>query len=92
MEAVFVQKPFVSHISKDTDAQFKAKITRHGKTKHVKDETGNVLLKLKYFLPVYNLAQKGEQSGQVMSKNKINMMSRNDTKRKLAYVEDLIID
>ena len=58
MEAVFVQKPFFSQISKDTDAQFNAKITRHGKKKNDKDETGNVLLNLKCFLPVYNLAQK----------------------------------
>jgi hypothetical protein len=27
-----------------------------------------------------------------MSKNKINMMSRNETKRKIASVEDLIIN
>jgi hypothetical protein len=26
-----------------------------------------------------------------MSKHKINMMSRNETKRKIAYVDDLII-
>ena len=31
-------------------------------------------------------------NGQVTSKNKINMMSRNETKRKIAYVEDLIIN
>ena len=49
MEAVFVQKPFVSQISNDTDAQLKAKITRHGKKKNDKDETGNVLLNLRCF-------------------------------------------
>jgi hypothetical protein len=27
-----------------------------------------------------------------MSKHKINMMSRNETKRKIAYVDDLIIN
>jgi hypothetical protein len=39
-------------------------------------------------LPIYNL---GEYSGQVMNKNKINMMSRNETKRNIAYVDDLIL-
>jgi hypothetical protein len=40
-------------------------------------------------LPIYNL---GEYSGQVMKKNKINMLSRNETKRNIAYVDDLIIN
>ena len=40
-------------------------------------------------LPVYNLV---EYSGQVMNKNKINMMSRNETKRNMTYVDDLIIN
>ena len=44
------------------------------------------------FLPVYNLTQKVEYSGQVMSKNKINMMAYNETKRKIAYADDLIIN
>jgi hypothetical protein len=34
----------------------------------------------------------GEYSGQVMNKNKINMMSRNETKRNIAYVDDLILN
>jgi hypothetical protein len=33
-------------------------------------------------LPVYNLV---EYSGQVMNKNKINIMSRNETKRNMTY-------
>ena len=40
-------------------------------------------------LLVYNLE---EYSDQVMNKNKINMMSRNETKRYMAYVDDLIIN
>jgi hypothetical protein len=40
-------------------------------------------------LPIYYL---GEYSGQVMNKNKINMMSRNETKRNIAYVDDLILN
>jgi hypothetical protein len=40
-------------------------------------------------LSVYNLV---EYSGQVMNKNKINMMSRNETKRNMAYIDDLIIN
>ena len=44
MEAVLVQTPFFSQISKDTDTYFKAKNTRDGKKKNDKDETGNVLL------------------------------------------------
>jgi hypothetical protein len=43
-------------------------------------------------VPVYNLTQQREYSDQVMSKNKINMMSCNETKRKIAYVDDLIIN
>ena len=39
-------------------------------------------------LPIYNL---GEYSGQVMNKHKINMMSRSETKRNIAYVDDLIL-
>jgi hypothetical protein len=34
MGAVLFQKPFLFKISKDTEAYFKAKITRHGKWKH----------------------------------------------------------
>ena len=37
---------FFLEISKDTDTYFKEKITRHGKQKNDKDETGNVLLNL----------------------------------------------
>ena len=44
------------------------------------------------FLPVYSLAQKREYSGPVMSKNKINIMSRNETKRNIAYADDLVIN
>ena len=74
MEAVLVQTPFFSQISKDTDAQVKAKITRHGKKKNDKDETGNVLLNLICFYPSITQHKKEEQSGQVMNKNKINMI------------------
>jgi hypothetical protein len=44
MEAVFAQTPFFSQISI-------SKITRHGKKKNDKDETGNVLLNLICFYP-----------------------------------------
>ena len=50
MDAVFAQTSFFSQVSKDTDAYFKAKITKHGKTND-KDETGNVLLNLICFYP-----------------------------------------
>ena len=40
-------------------------------------------------LPIYNL---GKYSGQVMNKHKINMMSRNETKRNIACVDDLILN
>ena len=69
MEAVFVQTSFFSQISKDTDAQFKAKITKHVK-KNDKDETGNVLLNLLCFYPSITQHKKGEQPGQVMNKIK----------------------
>ena len=45
-------------------------------------------VKFNIVLPIYNL---GEYSGQVMNKSKINMMSRNETKRNIAYVDDLIL-
>jgi hypothetical protein len=50
---------------------------------------GKCSVKFNMVLPVYNLV---EYSGQVMNKNKINMMSRNETKRNMAYVDDLIIN
>ena len=34
---------------------------------------------------------RNKYSGQVMSKNEINILSRNETKRNTAYVDDLII-
>ena len=40
-------------------------------------------------LPIYYL---GEYSGQVMNTNTINMMSRNETKRNISYVDDLILN
>jgi hypothetical protein len=40
-------------------------------------------------LPIYNLE---EYSGQVMNKHNINMMSRNEIKRNIAYVDNLILN
>ena len=35
---------------------------------------------------------RNKYSGQVMSKNEISILSRNETKRNTAYVDDLIIN
>jgi hypothetical protein len=40
-------------------------------------------------LPIYYLE---EYSGQVMNKHNINMMSRNEIKRNIAYVDNLILN
>ena len=40
---------------------------------------------------VWNLHFRNKYSGQVMSKNEINILWRNGTKRNTAYVDDLII-
>ena len=46
-------------------------------------------IKFNIFLPLYYIAQTGEYSGQVMSKNKINMKSRNETKAKYSICRRL---
>ena len=40
---------------------------------------------------IWNLFFRNQYSVQVMSKNEINILSRNETKRNTAYVDDLII-
>jgi hypothetical protein len=44
-----------------------------------------------FFTHLLPCTKKEEYSDQIMGKNKINMMSCNETKRKIAYVDDLII-
>jgi hypothetical protein len=41
---------------------------------------------------IWNFLLRNKYSGQVMSKNKINILSRNETKQNTAYIDDLIID
>jgi hypothetical protein len=41
---------------------------------------------------IWNLLLRNKYSGQVMSKNKINILSRNETKQNTAYIDDLIIN
>ena len=95
-------------------------ITRYGREKNDKDDTGNVLLNLTCFYPSiswhkqWDLSLSGVvyvslrgwsydserdlevffrniYSGQVMSKNKINILLRNETIY-TAYLDDLIIN
>jgi hypothetical protein len=60
--------------------------------KNDKDETGNVLLNLICSYMSITGKTKGGYSGHVMNKNKINMMVCNETKRNIAYEDDLIIN
>ena len=53
-----ISKRFLGGAVKDTESSFKAKMTKHGKKKNSKCESGNIPLK-HIFLSVYNLAQKG---------------------------------
>ena len=88
-------------------------ITRHGKKKNDKDETGNILAKIRFYQSIQPSTKKGglppldpptgmyllgdghlilrgiwkfffrnKYSGQVMSKNKINILSRNEIQHK----------
>jgi hypothetical protein len=41
---------------------------------------------------IWNFLLRNKYSGQVMSKNKINILSRNETKQNTAYIDDLIIN
>jgi hypothetical protein len=41
---------------------------------------------------VWNLFLRNKYSGQVMSKNEINILSRNETNQNTAYIDDLIIN
>jgi hypothetical protein len=41
---------------------------------------------------IWNLLLRNKYSGQVMSKNKINILSRNETKQNTACIDDFIIN
>ena len=41
---------------------------------------------------IWNFLLRNKYSGQVMSKNKINILSRNETKLNTACIDDLIIN
>ena len=41
---------------------------------------------------IWNFLLRNKYSGQVMSKNKINILSGNETKQNTAYIDDLIIN
>jgi hypothetical protein len=64
------------------------------KKKNDKDEAGKVLLNL-MFLPVYNLVQKVVLSpcgaAYVSLRDAHLILSRNETKRNTAYIDDLIL-